>query len=160
MITIDQGGKDTASRGRNKGQRGQAVLEVGLLAPWVVFLFIGALDMGFYAYALISTQSAVRVAVVHTSASNSAASDQAAACALALRELRSLPNVAGLSNTFSCQSAPLIVTANLVSAASSPDGANASQVSVTYQSGVMIPIPGLLTRSLAVTRTAVARVRS
>ena len=141
-------------------ERGQAALETALLAPWLVFLLIGALDLGFYGHALIATQNAVRVAVLHTSASTAAASDQAGACRLVLRELGSLPNIAGLGTSFNCQSTPLVVTASLIPTTSSPDGAAASQVTITYQADAMIPIPGLLTGRLAFTRTALSRVRS
>jgi hypothetical protein len=126
----------------------------------LVFLFIGVFDLGFYSYALISMENAVRVAALRASATTGTASDQAGACTSVLREMRSLPNVARLGTSFDCQSAPLIVSATLVPGTSSPDGAAASQVSVTYQSSRLIPIPGLLAGRLALTRTAVAKVRS
>ena len=160
MISIYEREKGKSSLRRKRGQRGQAALEAALLAPWLVFLCIGALDLGFYGNALISTQNAVRVAVMHASASGASASDQAGACALVLRELGSLSNVASLGSTFSCQSLPLVVSTSLIPAASSPDGAIASQVSISYQSRAMIPIPGLLTGRITFTRTATARVRS
>ncbi|HEY3376701.1 MAG TPA: TadE family protein, partial [Armatimonadota bacterium] len=43
-----------------KPRRGQAMVEVTLMAPWIVFLFIGIFDFGFYAYAAICTQNAAR----------------------------------------------------------------------------------------------------
>jgi Flp pilus assembly protein TadG len=48
-------------------ERGHAMLEAALLLPWVLFLFVGAFDLGFYNYALISTQNAARVAAWYTS---------------------------------------------------------------------------------------------
>jgi hypothetical protein len=40
--------------------RGGSVLEGALFLPWFIFLFIGALDWGFYAHALISTHGRTR----------------------------------------------------------------------------------------------------
>jgi len=65
----------------------------------------------------------------------------------------------GLSNVRSlttCGALPLIVTA---SAVSGPDGTAASEVSVTYRSNMLIPIPGLSGR-LNVTRRVVMMLKS
>lgn len=140
------------SNGRDR-ERGQAVVEVTLLAPWIFFLFIGALDLGFYSYALICAQNAARVAVAYTSSAPSMASNSTAACDAALGEMRSMANVRNLT---SCDSLPLLVTAAAVTGA---DGAPASRVSVTYRTDQLIPIPGLLMGSLRVTRTAEMRVQ-
>jgi hypothetical protein len=139
---------------RRKREKGHAVLEAAFLMPWVIFLFIGAFDMGFYAYALICAENAARVATMYTSSSSSTWTDSSTACSLALGELGSLHNLSGVTT---CTALPLIVT---VGSATGPDGASASQVSVTYQSDQLIPIPGLLTGRLTVTRTAQMRLRS
>ena len=39
-------------RTRRKREKGHAVLEVAFLAPWLIFLFVGAFDMGFYCLCL------------------------------------------------------------------------------------------------------------
>jgi Flp pilus assembly protein TadG len=119
-------------------RRGHAVLEVALLSPWIFFLFVGTLDMGFYTHALIATQNAARAAAAHTSRNAFTAADSAAACQYALAELKAMSNVRTLAN---CNSTPLIVTASAVTGV---DGWPASSVSVTYQSNRMIPIPGLV----------------
>src|SRR5437868_11738001 len=54
-------------------ERGHAVVEAALFMPWLAFLFIGAVDFGFYGYALINTQNAARVAVMQTSAKSTSA---------------------------------------------------------------------------------------
>jgi len=144
----------SVSKAGRRREKGHAVLEVAFLAPWLIFLFIGAFDMGFYAYALICTENAARVATMYTSASSTAAADSDAACSIALGELGSLHNLSGVTT---CSSLPLIVT---VGSATGPDGSTASQVSVTYQSDQLIPIPGLLMGRLTVTRTAQMRLRS
>jgi Flp pilus assembly protein TadG len=143
----------TKTRCTPKRQSGHAVLEVALLAPWIFFLFVGALDVGFYAHALVATQNAARTAAEYTSKGTNTASAADVACSYALYELKAMSNVRSLSN---CNSAPLIVTATAVTGV---DGAPASSVSVTYQSNLMIPIPGLM-RQLAVTRTVQMRVRN
>ena len=144
---------NSISKTRTKKQKGHAVLEAAFLAPWIVFLFVGAFDMGFYCYALICTENAARVAAMFTSSSSSSAADSAAACTLARAEMN-MANVVGLTQ---CGSLPLIVTASSVTG---PDNAPASKVDVTYQSSQMIPIPGLLMGRMTVTRTAQMRVRS
>ena len=137
---------------RTRREVGHAVVEATLLAPWIFFLFVGVLDFGFYAYAIISTQNAARVAALYTSANSLSVANQAVACTYALDEMSSLPNVRSLSN---CNSLPLIVTATAVTG---PDGRPASQVAITYQTLPMIPMPGLTDR-LQITRIAVMRVK-
>lgn len=131
-------------------RRGHSVIEMALIAPWLLFLLAGTLDMGFYSYAIISTQNAARVAAMHTSSSELASVDTAGACGYALAELSSMPNVRGVT---SCDALPVIVTVNQVTGV---DGAPASSVSVTYQSVPLIPIPGLMGQ-LTMTRTAQMR---
>jgi Flp pilus assembly protein TadG len=129
-------------------------MEAALLLPMLVFLFVGAFDMGFYCYALIGVENATRVAVEYTAASTFTASDSASACTLALNELARVANLNGVSG---CGSLPLKVNATAVTG---PDGFPASQVSVQYQSSTFIPIPGLLTGRLTVTRVAQMRLGS
>ena len=128
------------------------MLETALLMPWILFLFAGTFDMGMYGYALISTQNATRVAATFTSSQNGRANDSARACQYALSEMSSLPNLRGVT---SCDAYPLIVSAEAVTGV---DGGDASNVSVTYQTVQLFPIPGLMGR-LTVTRTAQMRVR-
>jgi hypothetical protein len=49
-----------------KARRGTSTIEFSMMMPWFVFLFVGAFDWGFFAHALISTQSAARVAALYT----------------------------------------------------------------------------------------------
>jgi Flp pilus assembly protein TadG len=132
-------------------RRGNAMLELVLLGPWVFFLFIGALDWGFYAYALISLQAAVRSAALYTSSSAATAGDSTTACTLVLAEMASLPNVGA-----ACGANPVVSAASITG----PDGAIATQVSVTYTSLSLIPIPGMLTKQFTITRTVKMRLRA
>ena len=139
-------------RGRWR-ERGHAVIEISLMAPWIFFLFMGTLDFGFYAYAIIAAQSAARVAVMQTSQNSTTAANSTLACQYALTELNRMPNTSTLST---CAALPVIVNATSVVDA---DGANSSRVAVTYQSINMIPIPGLA-GSLTLTRTAQMRLKA
>jgi Flp pilus assembly protein TadG len=134
-------------------ERGHAVLETALMLPWVLFLFVGAFDFGFFNYALISTQNAARVAAWYTSQSKTTAADAATACTYALAELQALPNV-GTSVT-TCSASPVVVTATQVTGA---DNAEATQVSVTYTSPQLIPIPGALPGKYTFDRTVQMRL--
>lgn len=133
-------------------QEGSALIEITLLAPWVFFLFIGILDMGFFTYSLIAVENASRVGAEYTSQSSSLAADQSGACTKILAELAMLPRIRGLAN---CSGSPLRVTAASVTGT---DGSPATSVSVTYQSNTLVPIPGLLAATLNVTRTTQMRV--
>src|SRR5947207_1548937 len=105
------------------------MLELVLIAPWIFLLFIGALDWGFYASALVSLQAGVRSAALYTSGGGTGvASDQSTACTIILKEIRKLPNIGDAVTT--CGSNP-VVTAEAISG---PDSASATRVSVTYQS--------------------------
>src|SRR5260370_41507229 len=58
---------------RRQGQRGNAIIEASLLAPWMLFLFVGVLDLGFYTHAAIATENAARVAAQYGAARAGAA---------------------------------------------------------------------------------------
>src|SRR5690348_3763138 len=58
--------RDSVLKPRRGREGGHAVLEAAFLMPWLIFLFIGAFDMGFYSYALICTENAARVATMYT----------------------------------------------------------------------------------------------
>jgi Flp pilus assembly protein TadG len=149
--------------------RGHAAVEVALMAPWIFLLFAMVFDLGFYSYAVIAAENAARSAVMYTSAATSTAADDSAACTVALRELRGMPNVsastlcASTLGTIS-DARPLFVDACASGVAcggvqfTSVDGAAASRVVVTYRTPQLFPIPGLMGR-MTVTRYAEARMR-
>lgn len=137
-----------------KRENGSALIELSLLAPWILFLFVGIVDVGFYCYAMISVENAARVAAEYTSQSSTLAGNQSAACTMVRQELVNLPNLVNLS---SCGATPLTVSANSVTGT---DGSPATSVSVTYQGVSLFPIPGLLMGRLNITRNVQMRVRS
>jgi hypothetical protein len=122
--------------------------------PTLLFLFVGAFDLGFYCYSLIGVENATRVAVEYTATSSYTAGDSTTACTLALSELVTVSNLNGVN---SCGALPLKVSATAVTGI---DGSPASQVSVQYRSNALIPIPGLMTGQVTITRVAQMRLRS
>ena len=139
---------------RKHSERGSSVVELTLFGPLFFFFFIGALDWGCSAYALITLESAARTAALYTSSSGATAGDTSSACNLVLGEMRALPNIGSGLNV--CTGSPLTVTA---SAVNGPDAAPASKVTVTYTSVPMIPIPGILSGRFTVSRVVTMRVR-
>ena len=163
---------------RREKRRGMAIVETALMAPWIFFLFVGVLDMGFFCYAAICTQNAAR-AVAMAGASPISTTT---ACTAALGELNGLPNMDGAVNGATCNAyksgisaaVPYSACSATITATTSSDvncssatlcadcGLNPASSSiigvVTYQSLPMVPIPGLLTGQITLTRTAEVRV--
>jgi len=157
---------------RHRRESGSSIVEVALLAPWIFFLFVGVFDFGFYAYASICTQNAARAAASRTAVDEFSQSS-ALACTAALGEMNEVPNMIGVN---SCGALPLKVTqSTLCSQATvkpasiactvpgcadcvADNTAASSQVTVTYQSVPLIPIPGILTGRLNLTRIAEMRI--
>jgi len=139
-------------------RRGQAVLEVTLLVPWIVFAFVASFNFGIFAYALVSTQNAARSAAMYASQSLSVAQSGgivSQVCPYVLGELGDAPGVGGLN---SCTSSPVNVTVT----AETPGAGqmNTVRVSVTYNTMHLIPLPGLMAGSLAITRTVEVPIRN
>jgi len=162
-------------RNKNTRERGQAVLEVTLLAPWIYFLFVGVLDAGFYSYAAITTESAARVAANQIAKSTGFGST---ACDLVVPEMNLLPNVKNAttpcaSGTTVSPATPIgVCVGTLSKTASAPCGgtpvqcadcaldttATSAQVAVTYQTPPMVNIPGILTNQLTLRRFVEMRI--
>ena len=146
---------------------GQAIIEVSLLAPWILFLFVGVLDFGFYSHALISTENAARVAALYAASNGSLSGDARGACQYVLQEMRSMPNVTSQtscpSSCFgSCTAGPLTVTVRALDGAGGRplgvDGGPATEVAVRYETVGLIPIPGIMAKQLSMTRVVQMRV--
>jgi hypothetical protein len=128
---------------------------MAFMLPWIVFLFVGAFDWGFYAHALISTESAVRVAALYGSNAASGKVSSTAACTLVLDELKIVSNVTNLTSCTGTLSAsqPVILSATCPATSSSLDNLNTVQMALTYQTLQLIPIPGLLMGQATIYRT-------
>jgi Flp pilus assembly protein TadG len=146
---------------RKRRDRGNSVVEFAFFLPWLVFVFVGAMDWGFFAYSLISTEAAARIGALYTSTSSTTVTDSATACTYALGQLSKMSNVGTISTCASgtsvTSSAPVGISATSVTG---PDGNAAAQLSVTYLTPAFIPIPGLLPSKVTITRTFQMRVRS
>jgi Flp pilus assembly protein TadG len=138
---------------RSRRRRGSALVELTLIAPWLLFLFVGVVDVGFFTYSLIAIENAARIAAEYTSKNLALAGNTDAACTKARAELEMLPGVASLAN---CSNSTLTVTAASVNG---PDLKPATSVSVTYRGVTLIPIPGLLRGRLSFTRNVQMRVK-
>jgi Flp pilus assembly protein TadG len=133
---------------------GTAAIEVSLLLPWVAFCFIGALDWGFFSYALITTANATRVAAEYTSTNSSTAANASAACQDVLPDFQHCANIG--TTVTSCTASPLILTA---AATTGPDSASASTVTIAYTTDTMIPIPGILASKVTIVSKVQMRLR-
>jgi hypothetical protein len=128
------------------------MLELALLSPWICFLFVGVLDSGFYAYSLITLETATRSAAAFNSDANTP-SDSAKACTIVLNEMHTLINMGsvsacGGSNPVSVTSAPV----------TGPDTESAVRVTVTYTTPQLIPIPGLLAGQFTINRAVTMKL--
>lgn len=152
-----------ANSKRPSGERGNAVIEAALLAPWIFFLFLGIFDTGFYCYSAICTQNAARAVALAAAQPSTPATPQS--CTVALNELNMLPNV----NGGNCTSLPVQVSVNTLTGSACPDAGAGSAASnlavpycvrsvVTYQTIPLLPIPGLQRGQITLTRTAILRI--
>lgn len=134
---------------RRQNCRGSAFVEFALTFPMLLFLLLGAFDLGFYCYALITVQDAARMVALYAS-SEIGNGDSNGACQYLLSNLSKLPNA-----PTSCSKTLLTIT----SLSAGPDGNPAVSVTVSYTTIQLIPffgIPGNLT----ISRTVEARLRS
>ncbi len=139
-------------------QRGNAVIEASLLIPWILFLFMGVLDFGFYNYALITTENAARVGAHYASQDKGRARDVTEVCRIVRQEMSGLPHTRSLSGCAACSASlteamPLSVCSQLLEAPGrvGPAGDTAAEVTVSYRTVPLIPLP-FLTGQLTITR--------
>ena len=166
-------------RNRRKREKGSALVEMAFMMPWIAFLFVGILDMGFYSYASMATQNAVRAVAVQNANAGGALS-ATTLCQAAKDEMGFVANVAGMGACAGTQAGvttttPIwvcsgVLTNTSVQVCGLPaaicadcglaNGATAKSVQavLTYKSFPMVPIPGVLTGAFALTRIAEARV--
>jgi Flp pilus assembly protein TadG len=138
---------------QSRRKRGSSLVELTLISPWLLFLFVGVVDVGFFTYSLIAVENAARIAAEFTSKNSTMAASQSAACTKVRAELEMLPGVGSLTD---CNNSTLTVTA---AAVDGPDLKPATSVSVTYRGVNLVPIPGLLKGRLTFTRNVTMRVK-
>jgi Flp pilus assembly protein TadG len=156
---------------RRRSRSGSAIIEFSLIAPWYIFLFIGAFDFGFFIYSLNATQTAARQGAFYCAASSTAQcadSSSSTQCGYALSQLKMLPNVGaslttcGTSTSVTSSAPVAVVTTSPLTSGNSPDGLDNSAVgfTVVYLTPQLIPIPGLLPGQLTITRTVKMKFRT
>jgi Flp pilus assembly protein TadG len=151
-----------ARASRRKRSGGNAVVEVALMLPWILFLFVGIFDFGFYSYSAIATQNAARAVALAAATANSTDTD----CNVALGELHGLLGLPAV-----CTALPLTVTTTTLTSATTPKCADCDATicpspcvaksilaTVTYRTVQFAPIPGVLAGQVTLTRTAEVRI--
>jgi len=137
---------------RSRKTLGAAMMELALFSPWFIFLFVGTLDWGFYAYSLITLETATRSAASWNS-NHATPTDTTTACKIVTSEMQTLVNMAG-TTTCGGTSAVSLTATQVVG----PDTDAAAQVAVTYTTPQLIPIPGLLARQFTITRVVTMKL--
>jgi len=142
---------------RRGGRSGNNIIEFAFILPWYIFLFVGAVDMGFYSYALISVENAARVGAIYCAASSTTCTSNTPVCPYALGALADLPNIPAALTT--CNASPVTVTVSYP-ASGTPDGQPDVQVTVAYVLPALAGIPGLLPGQYTATRTVSMKLQS
>jgi Flp pilus assembly protein TadG len=147
---------------RARRRRGNNLIEFSLIVPWYIFLFVGALDSGFFAYSLIASQTAAREGALYCAAQGHIAgcadSATSAQCLYALDQLRMMPNVGsaltscGTSTTVTA-SAPVAVSTATITTNPASVTYPGTAVTVVYLTPNLIPIPGMFPGQVTITRT-------
>jgi Flp pilus assembly protein TadG len=147
-----------------RGEKGNAILEFGLIVPLLAPLLLVVFDFGMYAYAFISVENAARVVAARNSGGPDTAGDQATGCAMAIQEVQGMPNI-GASFSTPCTASPLIVTSVLCSgtgacgsASATADGQPAVAVTVSYNMPPVFQFPIL--GPVTITRGVQMKIRS
>ena len=128
------------------------MMEMALLSPWIIFLFIALFDWGFYAYSLITLETAARNAA-SWNANHNDATNSVKACEIVTYEMQSLVNMGGVTTCGT--GTPVAVSAAQVTG---PDNDPGAQVAVTYTTPALIPIPGLLAKQFTITRVVTMKL--
>jgi hypothetical protein len=163
MVYMDQAEKRNPVRTRSR--RGQSVIEFTLMAPWILLLFMGIFDLGFYCYALVMTENAARVAALRVQEEGGVdAVTRQTVCDFVISEMRMMTNVGFIgdadgTNDATCLTPPLQVGVEdiPISDARSADRIEPGVlVTVTYDTIQLFPIPGIAGQ-LSMTRTVLVR---
>jgi hypothetical protein len=122
--------------------RGQSSVEIAFMAPWLFFLFVGVVDLGFWSYQMICLENAVRIVGLYASENGTANTPRMKQLACS-----ELDRVINIPSGASCHSSSLVQVSVLPSIAAAGNAPERFRLSLQVRMTPMIPIPGLLTTS-------------
>ena len=130
---------------RNRSDRGQALVELAMIAPVLIILMLGVIDYGRVYFAYISVTNGARIGADYAAIGPTQAADTAAIKAAALGDTTDLLNLSPTNPEVT------VVTA------SDSQGSLYADVTMTYTFTTLFPWPGLPT-SIDIERTVRSRV--
>ena len=130
---------------QNRCDRGQALVELALIAPILIILMLGVIDYGRVYFAYVSVTNGARVGADYAAIGPTQAADTAAIKAAALGDTGDLLNQSPTNPDVT------VTTAN------DSQGRLYADVTMTYTFSTLFPWPGLPT-SINVERTVRSRV--
>ncbi len=130
---------------KKKRSRGQALVELAIVAPWIFLMFIYAVDTGFCLVAAIGVQNAARAAALYYATTSSPTFSNA--CTVVTNQLQSLPNPPANCSSVSLQ---LTVTTSTKAPA---------VITVTYQTQLPIYAPLFPSGTKTIARSATYATR-
>ncbi len=133
------------TRTRNRRDRGQALVELALIAPILIILMLGVIDYGRVYFAYVSVTNGARIGADYASGSATKAADTAGIKAAALGDTTDLLNQSDTNPNVS------VTTAN------DSQGRLYADVTMTYTFSTLFPWPGLPS-SINIERTVRSRV--
>jgi Flp pilus assembly protein TadG len=131
---------------KHKRSRGQALVELAIVAPWIFFLFMYVVDTGICMVAAISVQNAARAAALYYASTSGATFNKA--CSVVTNQLQSLPNAPA-----NCSSASLQLS--VTTSTSAP-----AVITVTYQTPMPIYAPPFFSGTYQIKRSATYATRA
>ncbi len=130
---------------RRRNDRGQALVELALIAPVLIILMLGVIDYGRVYFAYVSVTNGARIGADYASGSATRAADTAGIKAAALGDTTDLLDQSPTNPEVT------VVTAN------DSQGQLYADVTMTYTFSTLFPWPGLPT-SIDIERTVRSRV--
>ncbi len=130
---------------RNRGDRGQALVELALIAPILIIIMLGVIDYGRVYFAYVSVTNGARIGADYAATDPAAAADTAGIKAAARADTTDLLDQSPTNPEVT------VVTAN------DSQGRLYADVTMTYTFTTLFPWPGLPT-SIDIERTVRSRV--
>ena len=136
-----------------RSQRGQSLVEFGLILPVLLILTLGAIDFGRVYFTYVSVTNAARNGADYAAANCDPACDADGIRNAVLADTADLPNTSPTNPQVTVVGPPPAAPA-CVDAAGNPCAA----VTVRHTFTALFPWPGIIPSSVDVTRTVTARI--